>query len=277
MSVCTHVGQQLCIKGKSSCLTRFIPISVAVILSLFSNSSFAYVTNSTSCNNSGLGNTASSGSATVNAVFEANEIDLVWYNDGAEIANAQGSCVYDSTITPPTLQSKTGYTFGGWTRVNACPANTFTNLDPSIYTTYDADFVAWKPINGSNGSTVAQELDNGYLAAGEDRSSELDNNGEYLATLSYGTIKGLAKCSETNGGYRGSSGNPSDTEGANCWCSVIGFTPAGGEYCSSMSKRWAFYYRYGQPEYCLNGCARDCTSVFTYANTEVKATMFGQN
>ena len=52
------------------------------------------------------------------ANWDANTIDLHWYNGDTEITvpTASQSCTYDGTLTPPaTIPTKTGYTFKGWT------------------------------------------------------------------------------------------------------------------------------------------------------------------
>ena len=51
------------------------------------------------------------------ANWDANTIDLHWYNGATELTvpSASQSCTYDGTLTPPaTIPTKTGYTFKGW-------------------------------------------------------------------------------------------------------------------------------------------------------------------
>ena len=57
------------------------------------------------------------GTANLNAQWEANTIGISWYNDGQKItgdANAATQCTYDHTFSLPTQPTKTGYTFTGW-------------------------------------------------------------------------------------------------------------------------------------------------------------------
>ena len=82
-------------------------------------------TSPANCNSATL-NTAT-GPATLNADWEANNINIAWYSDGTQItndANAATQCTYDQTFSLPTPPTKTGYNFAGW---KATPV-------PSIYT-----------------------------------------------------------------------------------------------------------------------------------------------
>ena len=79
------------------------------------------------CNNATL-NTYT-GTSNLSANWQANEIDLHWYNGDTELTvpSASQSCTYDGTLTPPaTIPTKTGYTFKGWT-VRGLPAG-YTRL-----------------------------------------------------------------------------------------------------------------------------------------------------
>lgn len=60
---------------------------------------------------------------TCTALWEANTINLTWYNDTVanngtvmdlESTDPAKKCSYDSTLTLPSQPSKTGYTFNGW-------------------------------------------------------------------------------------------------------------------------------------------------------------------
>ena len=62
-----------------------------------------------------------SGTSNLQADWQANTIQLHWYEDSdatteMNVASASQSCVYDGILTPPaTIPTKTGYTFKGWT------------------------------------------------------------------------------------------------------------------------------------------------------------------
>ena len=80
------------------------------------------------CNSATL-NTAT-GPATLNAQWQANEIDIDWYSDNVKITNdpnAATTCTYDETFTLPTPPTKTGYNFAGW-RVMNVPSG-YTRLE----------------------------------------------------------------------------------------------------------------------------------------------------
>ena len=82
-------------------------------------------TSPANCNSTTLN--TSTGPATLNADWEANNINIAWYSDGTQItndANAATQCTYDQTFSLPTPPTKTGYNFAGW---KAMPV-------PSIYT-----------------------------------------------------------------------------------------------------------------------------------------------
>ena len=177
--------------------------------------------------------------------WEPNEINLHWYDGDTElnVASESQSCLYDAALTAPTIiPTKTGYTFRGW-RVR-CRLDDLSGLDTTIRTTNDATHRRWKPIS-----------DTGYTmedASVTENSSDL-NNGEWAVTFSYGTVKGMAKCSNTNGTYA-TVGSPSDTNGRYCWCGATGYTPDGGTQCSIASPSWVFL---DDSEFAWN-CAYDC-------------------
>ena len=89
-----------------------------------------------------------------------------------------------------------------------------------------------------------------------ENSSDL-NNGEWAITFSYGTVKGMAKCSSTNGDFA-TSGTPSDTNGQYCWCRATNYTPNGGNQCNVSSSSWVFYGGIGSADDCADYCANYC-------------------
>ena len=208
------------------------------------------------CKNSNL--QTYSGTSNLQANWSANTIQLHWYNGDTEIQNvpvASQSCTYDDSLTPPsTIPTRTGYTFRGW-RVKQFPQCNLSGLDASIGADMDADHIAWQPINGSSGYTVAQVIADGYLS-GTDHSSEL-SNGEWRIIFSYGTVKGRAKCSNTNGDYA-TVGTPSNTNGEYCWCVATSYVPNGGTQCNIAPPSWVFYDYYVSASNCANYCASNC-------------------
>ena len=191
------------------------------------------------------------------ANWQANTIQLHWYNGDTEIQNvpvASQSCIYDDSLTPPsTIPTRTGYTFKGW-RATQFPQCNLSGLDASIGVDWDADYVAWQPINGSSGWTVAEEIAEGM--SGTDHSSGL-GNGEWRIIFSYGTVKGRAKCSNTNGDYA-TVGTPSNTNGKYCWCAATSYVPNGGNQCNIASPSWVFSGNVWSASECAGDCAVSC-------------------
>ena len=160
---------------------------------------------------------------------------------------------------PSSIPQKTGYTFKGW-RVKQC----LSGLDTSIHATWDATHARWKPIS-SSGYTMVN-------AFGAENSSDL-NNGEWAVTFSYGTVKGMAKCSSTNGSYT-TPGTPSDTNGKYCWCQATNYTPDGGNQCNVASPSWVFYDAMVTASNCAVGCARSC-AIFVMMYADFRRAVFG--
>ncbi|MFQ6704105.1 MAG: hypothetical protein ACLRFP_03440 [Alphaproteobacteria bacterium] len=209
---------------------------------LISAPAFSYVTDSSQCDNDVL--STYTGPANLTANWQGNNISVTWYNGDTQYAS--NSCTYGGNLTmPSSIPQKTGYTFKGW-RVKQC----LSGLDTSISTSWDATHTRWKSIS-STGYTMANAL-------GTENSSDL-NNGEWAVTFSYGTVKGMAKCSSTNGSVA-TPGTPSDTDGQYCWCQATNYTPNGGNQCNVASPSWVFAYDRGAATSCKYYCAHGCVN-----------------
>ena len=155
-----------------------------------------------------------------------------------------------------------------------------SSLDTSIgISTQDANNTRWKSINSSNAYTMQEKY-------GTENSADL-NNGEWEATFSYGTVKGVATCNSTkpigfynlrvaleagrmtesqaydalwgtNGYaiYPSSSFNTSSS-GSNCWCRVTSYTPNGGSACSTTNSAWVYVSESNKD--CEQRCAFQCS------------------
>ncbi|MFQ6727574.1 MAG: InlB B-repeat-containing protein [Alphaproteobacteria bacterium] len=210
---------------------------------LISAPAFSYVTNSSQCDNDVL--STYSGSANLTANWTGNTINVTWYNDDTQYAN--NSCTYGGNLTmPSSIPTKTGYTFKGW-RVKPAQCS-LSGLDPSIDTSWDATHARWKRIH-PNGISMLAEF-------GTENSSDL-NDGEWAVTFSYGTVKGMAKCSDTKG-IKVTPGTPSDTSGKYCWCQATNYTPNGGNQCNVASPSWVFLAGNVSGGACVNYCASNC-------------------
>ena len=180
----------------------------------------------------------------------ANTVELHWYDNDTElsVSTTSQSCEYGGTFDVPTPTPREGYVFTGW-RVKQAVQCSLSGLDPSIDTSWDATHIRWKSIDPTNAYTMADVL-------GTENSSDL-NNGEWAVTFSYGTVKGMAKCSSTKGSYA-TPGTPSDTNGQYCWCQATNYTPNGGNQCNVASPSWVFDDDYESASYCAYVCAFDC-------------------
>ena len=70
------------------------------------------LTNGDTCNSDNLGTAANGSTAQTEAIWNANTININWYNGDTRVA--QTTCTYDDSITLPTEPTKVGYTFNGW-------------------------------------------------------------------------------------------------------------------------------------------------------------------
>ena len=169
-----------------------------------------------------------SGTSNLEAGWQANTIQLHWYNGDTEIQNVPSvsqSCVYDGTLTPPaTIPTKTGYTFKGW-RVRSNGNQQQSPIPSSVFST-NGDVFDYHAIDESDWN---QNID--YWNAGE------------WAVEWYGTLAvyGESKCSLTDG-TQYSTGTPDDLDWdpdgdvvadqygtpVYCWCRATKYTPVSG-------------------------------------------------
>ena len=86
------------------------------------------INGSTTCDTATLGQSENNSTANVEADWNANTININWY-DGENVVSTN-TCTYDGTITLPTQPTKTGYTFAGWQLRAAAPVvNNCTNVN----------------------------------------------------------------------------------------------------------------------------------------------------
>ncbi|MFQ6727487.1 MAG: hypothetical protein ACLRFF_04010, partial [Alphaproteobacteria bacterium] len=193
----------------------------------------------------------------------ANTVELHWYDNDTElrVPTTSQSCEYGGTFDVPTPTPREGYVFTGW-RVKIAQCS-LSGLDTSIGTSWGAKHTRWKSIS-SSGTTMADEF-------GIENSSDL-NNGEWEVTFSYGTVKGMAKCSAKSGNNNGTtwsapSSNWSATESeltsasgeaSYCWCHATNYTPNGDNQCNVASPSWVFDFDCGSASNCADICAYGC-------------------
>ena len=68
--------------------------------------------NGATCDSDNLGTSTNGSTAQTEAIWNANTININWYNGDTRVA--QNTCTYDGQITLPQQPTKVGYTFTGW-------------------------------------------------------------------------------------------------------------------------------------------------------------------
>ena len=87
-------------------------ITISAVAAVLSLPAFAEIANNATCNTTNLGQSNNNSTANVEANWNANTININWYNGDTRIL--QNTCTYDGSITLPTEPTKPGYTFAGW-------------------------------------------------------------------------------------------------------------------------------------------------------------------
>ncbi len=205
-----------------------------------------------------------SGTSNLQANWQANTIQLHWYEDSdatteMNVASASQSCVYDGALTPPaTIPTKTGYTFKGWRVRQIC---TLSGLNS------ETDGNHYYAINMNNNAGWCQD-ENGVNADNCSNSEFSDlNMYEWKVESSYGTVYGESMCAE----YYGDSGELGETtteselisagEGSSCWCHATIFAPFGGSQCNITSNLWFSNSGYRGTATCRKYCAGSCARI----------------
>ena len=250
---------------------------MSFIFILISQSSFSDIpadANSASCDNSTL-NTYT-GPAALEAKWNANEVQLRWYNNNTlmDVTTAESTCDYDGDIDVATAPTRTGYDFAGWT---VRPERDFSSLKNASYTTGQK---RW-----AKGEVYTTHADYCYVAANADNATNVACNSdpnffelkqwEWKVESTQGTIYGMAYCSGKTGSNHSYAwgGDSSDWKATKselvsasgdkqqCWCLATGWVPTGETtlYSPLASLSWVFGYDYGSPSFCSSGCAFDCS------------------
>jgi hypothetical protein len=125
---------------------------------------------------------------------------------------------------------------------------------------------------------MAEAIQNEYIQGNTDHTAEL-NTGEWKVKFSYGTIKGISKCSAKSGDqhqWTWPINNTSDwtatttqLDTANgmesyCWCLPTGFDQSNsGSFCPIQASSWVLYinlYINGE-NLCPSRCADHCALI----------------
>ena len=241
--------------------TLFVSVSVS-----FADPNIASDTNSADCKNSTL--ETYSGTSNLSADWEANTINVRWYNGNTLMTS--NTCVYDGGLTIPDAPSRTGYTFTGW-RVrpqmdfSTIPTNTngterwaFGVSDNTEYCYYDTNTGVAKQVDCNSDNTY-REL----------------QTYEWKVKFSHGDLYGMSGCSSTNGTYA-QSGTPTIGTGQYCWCKATGYKGTNVNRISgpSYALSWVFARDYDTVAYCTQKCAAYCTNRAEY-NSDFRRALFG--
>ena len=205
--------------------------------------------------------TVDSGTAALEADWQANTVHITYYKDGTEIPNIGSEytqCTYDDTLTLPTAPSKDGYTFAGWT-----VKSMRFDLSTWNYGSYSAR--GYSRLNGNAGDN-------------ETKYGLTTGSGEWATEFTNGTVKGQALCSSTNGTYA-TAGTPDETGGSYyCWCKATGYAEHTdgnySEYSPVASSSWVFYFDFVIAGNCADYCAIHCAER-VYDNDDFRLVLFG--
>ena len=126
-------------------------LTMSALIAVLSLPAFAEITNNATCNTTNLGQSNNNSTANVEANWNANTININWYNGDTRVA--QNTCTYDGQITLPTEPTKPGYTFAGWRLRAATPERTLVDSCNSIQNQQDCNnsyYVMPKCLNGED-------------------------------------------------------------------------------------------------------------------------------
>ena len=213
-----------------------------------------------------------SGTSNLQASWDANEINLRWYNNNTlmGVESSSSGCTYDSTLTPPTAPSRTGYTFKGW---HVRPTMNFSEIPTDVNGTkrwaigwYNNANYCWYDTNTGSAWNVACDRDATF-------SKELQTY-EWKVRYSHGELYGMSGCSTTSGSLR-QSGNPVIGSGKYCWCKATGYKANGSsEVKGSLSAlSWVSYGDRGSASTCAQSCVTYC-AYYTEYNSAFRVALF---
>ena len=244
-------------------MKRFLILFLCAFTTDSLASGIASNTNSAPCTNNTL--ETYSGNSNLTADWQANEIQLRWYNMNTQITPTNtdaNTCTYDGSLAiPQNAPTRTGYTFAGWEVV---PQYDFSTLNAETNGIH-----AWSKLSSENcwygaGSTHSVPCNNGDF-------DDL-NVKEWKVSFDYGTIYGSQLCSSTIGElYKPGTPEKSST-GEYCWCKVTGFIPTNSDikYKPTKSTNWV-YIRVMSTG--CGGCADYCSAYFVRL-VELRRSMF---
>ena len=211
-----------------------------------------------------------SGTANLRADFEANRIDLRWYDSNTLLnvsSTSSDKCTYDTTISLPTNPTKTGYTFKGW---KVRPEYDFSTLPTSGTGTE-----AWS--RNEPGHCLTGDSEHINTRPCDSRWNDLQDY-EWKVIFNWGTVYGMGLCSSTAGTTNGETRTTKPTPaeyGLYCWCKATGYKANGGNIKYASSKNLPWVYVSTDPYRCYEYCADYCSFDFIGNRFNIISTMFG--
>jgi len=238
------------------------------------------------------------GPANLQAQWDANEIQLRWFNENTQIipANESKTCEYDLGLTiPATAPSRTGYTFAGW---HVRPVTTFSNSALSMTSTglerWGKGHVVntttpycYHKLGDGNADHVDCNSDPHFTEMNIDEwQMRYDNNGK--------TLYGMAHCSGKSGNNSDNTWpqtsdttisqwqvlNKSTLESASgekkyCWCKATGYKANSSaiKQGADTPLAWVFSYAHSSASLCAAGCAFRC-AYYAQTNSAFRAALF---
>ncbi|MBQ3784988.1 MAG: InlB B-repeat-containing protein, partial [Alphaproteobacteria bacterium] len=251
--------------------------TIFIVSGAFAESDIASTASSADCKYTPL--ETYSGTSNLTANWEANAIDLHWYNNNTlmeNVADESSDCTYGGTLTPPsTIPTRTGYTFKGW---KVRPTYNFATLSTTsngterwaIGLSGSSDY-CWH----ASGTASATQVS---CTAYPEYYKEIQRY-EWKVTFSWGDVYGSSYCSGKSGNHNNYTWNNdssnwkasySELESASgtkqyCWCQATGYKPSGestlyGPESVSAGSAWVFSNDYGSAANCARNCATGCAS-----------------
>ena len=106
-----------------------------------------------------------SGNSNLSADWQANKIDVYWYDGNTKVSGGPTSCTYDGTLNIPPTPTKTGYTLEGWYTTSNFASGTKVTSSTRISTADPTLYAKWTLGNytialdaatngGTNGTTI---------------------------------------------------------------------------------------------------------------------------
>ena len=243
------------------------------------------------CDNATLGTYV--GPTTLKAEWNANTINLKWYDHNGEIQNVQNAsqtCTYADGITLQTTPSRTGYQFSGWQVIVPFDLSTLSsnvNTNGLYYSSknFAGDYCYYYYYDEN--TEEENEIDSDTCS--ENEFSGL-STGEWKTNLSYGTVKGIARCSTqhpttpwytnnntfTEDHFASTLADETGQEGAQyCWCLPTGFAEGNSSaFASVSSPSWVFSYDDGNAGNCASDCAYHCANRVRY-RSDFRSALYG--